>query len=126
MSYLDDELRSALQKKDAPPGFTDRVLSRIAASEKAEVVPQKSLLRFFKLPRTRWGLAAAAAVLLIVFTVIRFEPVPGPPGTNPPVAQDDGQLAKEQLMLALRITSTKLDEVEQKVVRHVSTIPEKF
>jgi hypothetical protein len=89
MSGLDDELRVALKRGDPPPGFAGRVLAR-AESRRAR----------------GWWPAAAAAVLLLAGG-LEFE--------RERRMRIDGELAKKQVVLAIRIASTKLQVLKEKI-----------
>jgi hypothetical protein len=88
---LDDELKLALRRKEPPEGFTDRVLAAIG--EPAAIpVPRRS----------RWRAAVAAALLVAVaaggeaYRIVR---------------------AKQQMLTALHITSAKLRDARNHVMR---------
>jgi hypothetical protein len=101
MDWLEKELSQALERKEPSPDFAARVAARVAAQEisargAAVIVPVRRA-RVFSLPR--W-LPAAAAVLLIAgsgeFAWRRHQ----------------GRVAKEQVMLAMRITADKLNHIQ--------------
>ena len=93
---LDDELRSALQRQEPPPDFAERVMARVAAAP-ARQAPRL----WFRLPATRWAMAMAATVLLAVgcLEYRRYE----------------GERAKSQVLLAVRIAASKLNKAQRKV-----------
>jgi hypothetical protein len=99
MSRLDDALREALRPQDPGPGFTARVLARAAAAPP----PKQSWWWAW-----RWAAAGALASVLFVGGGLEYR-------HEQELRQ--GRLAKQQLMLALRIAGTKLnlalDRVEQ-------------
>jgi len=88
---LDEELRAALERQEPPPGFTERVLAQVAATS---VRPARS-------PWTPW-LAALAASLLLSMGVLEYR-------------HYQGERAKSQVMLALRIAGSKLNKAQKKV-----------
>lgn len=90
MSRLDDELRSALRREQPPPGFAERVLARTASKQPG---------------RPWWAAAIAAGVLLA--GGLEFE--------HQRRIRAQGESAKEQVMLALEITSSKLQFVKEKI-----------
>ena len=107
MSYSDEELKGALRRRELPGGFAERVLARIAAEEAAQSVPQRELWqRFFTQSLVLWAAAAALAGALIVGG-IQYRRVQR--------ERAEGEAAKQQLMLALRITSRKLQLAKAKV-----------
>ena len=107
MSYLDEELKGALRRRELPGGFAERVLARIAAEEAAQSAPQReSWLRFFTQSLVRWAAAAALAGALIAGG-IQYKRVQR--------ERAEGEAAKQQLMLALRIAGRKLQLAKAKV-----------
>ena len=88
---MDNELKAALRRKEPPEGFTERVM---AAIDRAGVAAEP--------PRRRWRYAAAAAMLVAVlaggeaYRVVR---------------------AKQQMLTALHITSAKLRDARNHVMR---------
>lgn len=90
MTNFDDELKDAFARREAPDGFTDRVMARVAAENK-KVVP-------IRRAPARWAAIAAAAVVLVtggLYEQKRQERI-------------RGEHAKDQLMLAIGITEQKL------------------
>ena len=112
MSRLDDELKNALHREAPPSGFEARLLARLAA----EPQPKARLAGWFRLPdlrlplMTRW--AFAAALCLVFVAGFHFEAE-----RRERVQQERvvGEAAKDQLMLALRVTGTQLQIVHDKV-----------
>lgn len=139
MSRMEEELKQALRREDPGPDFADRVLARIAALPAAapeaapETVPQKAdwwqkLLLFFQsfgqslgqslslTPQLKLAMAGAlaCAVLVSAVGIQRYR------AHERALAEAaEGQKAKEQVMLAMRIASAKLN-VAQKKVRETS------
>jgi hypothetical protein len=89
---MDNELKAALRRKEPPEGFTERVLAAIDRDDAAAARP----------PRRRWRYAAAAAVLVATmaggeaYRIVR---------------------AKQQMLTALHITSAKLRDARNHVMR---------
>ena len=107
MNYSDEELKGALLRREPPGGFTERLLARIAAEEAAQSAPQReSWPRFFTQPLVRWAAAAALAGALIAGG-IQYRRVQR--------ERAEGEAAKQQLMLALRIAGRKLQLAKAKV-----------
>jgi hypothetical protein len=88
---LEDELRSALRRKEPSPEFTERVLARVAGRP----------LRRASRPWVRWVAAMAASILLAA----------GAMGYR----QYQGERARSQVLLALRIAGGKLNKAQKKV-----------
>jgi len=99
MASLDDELRSALRRREPSPDFAARVMARVSA---APVRPARQ-------PWVRWVAAMAAALLL---TVGGLE-----------YREYQGERAKDQVLLAMRIAGSKLNKAQRKVqmLTHRST-----
>jgi hypothetical protein len=95
MNQVERDLREALRRRDPPSDFADKVLARTRQSESNRSQPIWS-----------WLAAAAAVVLLIVggATYIQEQR-----------RQAEGVRAKEQLMVALRITGAKLHDARVKI-----------
>jgi len=92
MDWLEDELKEALRRKEPSPDFEARVTA--AAGRRRPVIAMPP-----------W-LAAAAALLVIT-------------GAGAGYRYHQGQVAKEQVMLAMRLAGSKLNRVQaqMKVVR---------
>jgi hypothetical protein len=88
MDGLEEELRRALARRDAPPGFAGRVLGEAERRR-----PRRSA--------RRW-LAVAASLALMAGSAAGWR-------------QYQGAVAKRQVMLALRITAEKLNRIQTQV-----------
>ena len=95
MSPFDNDLREALSRKEPRPGFADRVLARARESE--------SRRRFSMM----WRWAAAAAVLVLITAGLALY--------QERLRRLEGEKVKEQVMLALRVTGSKLLEIRTHV-----------
>jgi hypothetical protein len=119
MSFeLERTLRETLQREEPAAAFTERLLARIAAEEGASAPSQaetvrenrwQQFLKLFQLPALHWATAGALACLLLVgaLGVQRYRE------QQREIAE--GERAKEQVMLALRIASSKLNTAQRKV-----------
>ncbi len=94
MTRLEDELRAALQREDPPAGFTDRVLTLAA---RRELSLWSRFIDAFAVPRLRWASAVVAVLVIASGVGLRIEEQ----------RRAEGEAAKRQVMLALRITSEK-------------------
>lgn len=94
MNQLERDLRESLSRRQPPPGFADRVLARTRQSE-----PR----------RISWAWLAAAAMVLLMIGGIGF--------VREQRRQAEGERAKQQLMAGLRITGSKLSEVQSRLAR---------
>ncbi|MGD0362274.1 MAG: hypothetical protein ABSC93_15470 [Bryobacteraceae bacterium] len=88
---LEDELRSAFKRREPSPDFTERVLARVAAA------PGRREPR----PWIRWAVPIAAALLLAAGSL--------------EYRHYQGERAKTQVMLAVRIAGSKLNKAQKKV-----------
>ena len=105
MNDLDRQLKQALRRCEPSHGFADRVLATLAKEqvESARRRPQK-ILQF---PMLRW---AIAAIVLIGFGMgIAYH------AHEAQVEQARALAARQQVMVALRITGSKLRIAKQKV-----------
>jgi len=94
MNQLERDLRESLRRKEAPAGFADRVLARTSRHEA---------------PRTSWVWLAAAALVLLMIGGVTF--------VQEQRRQAEGERAKQQLIAGLRITGSKLSEVQSRLSR---------
>jgi anti-sigma-K factor RskA len=97
---LERELHESLTARSAPLGFTTRVMARIDARKKSAAA---------RVPLWRWvtAVAALAATCLALVVGGRYE--------RQRQEQIEGEHAREQVILALRITHSTLEEVRLKV-----------
>ncbi len=93
---LEMQLRAALARKEPPPGFAGRTMARVERPPRAGA--------------NRWVSFALAAALLLSFGVAGVHRA----RQRQQVRADE---AKQQLMLALRITSAKLAVVDKVLER---------
>jgi hypothetical protein len=102
MDRLERELSQALERKEPSPDFARQVAARVAAQEGAPMAAPLAIgarrPRMFSLPR--W-LPVAAAVLVIA----------GSGGVA--WRRHQGMVAKDQVMLAMRITAGKLNHIQE-------------
>jgi len=98
MNHFEPDLREALKHREPPTGFADRVLERARASERHA----KS-----------WLWVAAAALILAMAGGGLF--------LQQRQRQIENEAAKEQLMVALRITGSKVRLVQ----KHLSAIQQR-
>jgi hypothetical protein len=118
MNRFDDELKNALRREEPSPDFTDRVMARVAELKKREKQGEKTgwlrrLAEFFQPPQMKWAMAGAMAIVLLVagFGVYRSRE-----NERRRLAEiAEGEQAKEQVMLAMRIASAKLNVAKKKV-----------
>jgi hypothetical protein len=103
---LDNALKNALRRQQAPEGFADRVLTRVANQGATQNPTRDSWLTLFAQPLVRWAALAAIATAMILGVVhvqnVRRE-------------RAEGEAAKQRLILALRIAGSKLQLAKAKV-----------
>jgi hypothetical protein len=117
MHFSEDDLRAALERKEPGAGFTQRVMARISQAEaKAPVAPaRKGLFTGWWRLKPRPALAfAMTAVLLTIGSWIGYQQYRRHV-VEAQMEKDREELATKQAVLALRITSAKLNHVFQKV-----------
>jgi hypothetical protein len=99
MDDFEKELRAQLQARSAPGGFTDRVMARVPMRQ----APRGTFLGF-GLPVWRWAVAAMLVAVMVLGGLERDHQ-----------RRVAGERAREQVLLALRITGSALRDVQQKV-----------
>jgi hypothetical protein len=107
MSYLEDDLKTALRRTEPPEGFANRVLARANGPAAAEPSWWQYLTVLVRPPRVQWvALSLIVSVMIPAAGVYRKERQ----------ARAEGEKAKEQLVFAMRVTGSKLHRVHQKVL----------
>lgn len=103
--HLENELRRALRPEAPPAGFAERVLQRVdEAQARSAGRGWKGWQRYFAAPALRWAAAGALCVAAVGAYEIRER------------EQLAGEEAKRKVMLALRITSAKMQHAESRAV----------
>ena len=100
---LEHLLRQGLRPRQTPAGFTARVMARVPETSPAPSIQKK---RTFGVPAMRW---ATAAALLVV--------AGGSYWQHEQKERVAGERARGQLILALRMSATTLNDVQHKVLR---------
>ena len=107
MSYLGDDLKMALRRKEPPEGFASRVLARASGPVQAPPSWWQYLMVLVHPPRVQWvALSLIVSFMIPAAGVYRKERQ----------ARAEGERAKEQLVFAMRMTGNKLHRVHQKVL----------
>jgi len=104
-NLLEDALRNAIRREDAPEGFALRVLARADQQNPAHEA-RTSWLSIFSQPLVRWVAFATVSICLVIGGVHY---------RNLQRQRIQGEAAKQQLMLALRIAGSKLQLAKSKV-----------
>ena len=131
MQFSEDDLRSALQRKDPGPEFTQRVMARVNQQEHAKPVPAKPKAVNSKewwshfadewLAPSGWrpAIVCAMAVVLMVTAawigIERYQSYIEQVRNHKVQEEKQARNAEQQAVRALRITSAKLNHVFQKV-----------
>jgi hypothetical protein len=105
LNDIDKQLRDALSRCSPPAGFTDRVLARAAAQGKRPA--WRPWLFRLGWPTLRWVTVPTLAAMLVTgvgyhFYELRKQEV-------------EARVARDQVLLALRITGSKLKLAKEKV-----------
>ena len=111
MSRLEDELKKALRRVEPPAGFADRVLARAATAGTRETnVVRDGGLGVSGMGGLRWAAACAMCIALAASGVLYEHDL----------QRRRGEEAKDKLMLALRITGTKL-QIAQESLKEIDS-----
>jgi len=100
MTQMDHELKRALRRVEPPAGFAGRVLAR-AANENQGRPPSRGFRGFVA------GFAAAAALAIVVSGGLRYRAEQR--------RQAQGEEARRQVLLSLRIAGSKLQAIQAKL-----------
>lgn len=93
MSWLEQELRSSMKRRTPPPGFADRVLTRVNARQPAK--------------RFDWQWAAAIAASIVIAA--------GGYGYRQEQRRQEAERVQAEVRLAFEITQEKLELVKTKL-----------
>jgi anti-sigma-K factor RskA len=99
MSQFERDLRESLRRREPPPGFAGKVIAR------AHEIDKRRETRSFWMSSWRWVTAAAAVVMLIAGISVYQEHR----------RQVEARQSKEQLILALQITGSKMRVVQERL-----------
>jgi hypothetical protein len=118
MNRFDEELKLALRREEPSPDFTDRVMARVAELRKREKQGEgagwlRRLAEFFQPAQMKWAMAGAMAILLVIAGFGVHHRRENERKRLAEIAE--GERAKEQVMLAMRIVSAKLNVAQKKV-----------
>jgi len=124
MQFSEDDLRSALQRKDPGPEFTQRVMARVAQQTASKTGNAKGMERagwqsWFAV--SSWRPVMAGAIAAVIFAIMAWIGIERYQSNIEQVrnqkVQEEMQArnAEQQAVRALRITSAKLNHVFQKV-----------
>jgi len=106
MNQIEEQLKNALCRQDAPPDFTEQVLARVAEHNSSPQIRCDPWWSIFTRPRVRWAAITATAASIVIGGIYH---------NNVRRERAKGEAAKQQLMLALRIAGSKLQLAKAKV-----------
>jgi hypothetical protein len=115
MNDLENELRSALKRKDPRANFAEDVLARIVREPAPRGGWRESLAAIWSAPHLRWAAATALACLVLVVGIVHWQRVKR--------ERAQAETARAQLMQALRIASSKLNGTWKKVQEPEQHVP---
>jgi hypothetical protein len=103
---FDDELKAALKRREPPEGFAERVLARTQSPAATRLPSWRERWGWWLIPgrRPSWVTAGVIAALLLVASGVEYQ------------HRRQGELAKQQVMLALEIAGSKLNYVQKKAL----------
>lgn len=105
MKDIDQELKQALGRCEPSEGFADRVLARLEEEQPQTV--RRPKFRLLHWPVLRWAIAAVVLISVGIGFAYRAH--------EQRIEEANALAAKQQVMLALRITSSKLRVAKQRV-----------
>ncbi len=107
MSHLEDQLKSALGRQEPAEDFAARVLRRIAQPAPRSWLDELTIL--FRPPRLQWVAASLVISVVVPFAALEYR--------HERQIRVQGQMAKQQLVLGLRIAGTELHRAQKQVQR---------
>ena len=107
MSYLEDDLKMALQRPEPSGDFVNRVLARVNQPPPPEPTWWERLAVLLRPPRLQW-VAACIILSVMIPTGVQYR--------KEQRMRAEGEKAKEQLMFAVRVAGNRLHRVQQKVL----------
>ena len=107
MSNLENDLNAALRRVEPPENFTERVLARLNDPVR-EPSWWEPLLALLQPPRIQWVALSLLASILIPVGAVQYH--------REMRQRAEGEMAKKQLVLAVRVAGNKLHRVQQKVL----------
>jgi hypothetical protein len=107
MNDFDRQLKNALRRCEPSANFANRVLAHVAAEKSDHDLHARSPRTLWRWPTMRWAVAAAMLLLIAGGAGYRIH--------EQRVEEAQALTAKRQVMLALRITNSKLRLVKERV-----------
>jgi hypothetical protein len=102
---FDDELKAALKRREPPEGFAERVLARAQAPAAARQPSWRERWAWL-IPTRRpaWVAAGVVAAMLLAASGVEYHRL------------RQGELARQQVILALEIAGSKLNYVQKRAL----------
>ena len=107
MNDFDSLLKKALSKKEPPLGFLSRFQKRMPKHRWNPSNWLEGVRKLLLFPKMRWAAGGLATILLLAVGYFQFQ--------SQRRARWEGERAKEQLVLALRVTNERLGFVQKKL-----------
>jgi ABC-type xylose transport system permease subunit len=112
------KLKQALARSDPPEGFAERVMDRVARGEAPQPQPSRwPLLGWLLAPAWRTALAGALACLLLLTAGLAYRE--HRLRLKAEAERARAEQAREELILALRITGVQLNRARNIVLRQM-------
>ena len=108
MSYLEDDLKIALQRTEPSEDFVNRVLARVNQPPPPEPSWWEQLTVLLRPPRLQWVAASVILSIMIPVASVQYR--------KEQRMRAEGEKAKEQLMFAMHVAGSRLHRVQQKVL----------
>lgn len=115
MSPLDDELKKALRRKEPSDDFESRVMRRIRSLPPSSMHWWEKAISSFRPLHWRWAAVAAMVCFGVWLGIAQYQ--------KEREVRLQGEKAKEQVMLALHIASTKLNHAQRALVERNARSP---
>lgn len=107
MTDLEKQLRSSLRRTAPSAGFTGRVLSELRRQQAASGAVPGIWRKMVAWASLRWAAAALSGALVLSVAAYQYR--------SYRLSQADAELAKQRVILALRIASAELNKVRRLV-----------
>ena len=108
MSYLEEDLRIAMRREEPPEDFAERVLARL----KWPATPQYSCWELLSVllrpPRVQWVALCVIFSIMIPAASVQYRKLVE--------RRAEGERAKQQLVVAVRVAGSKLHSVQKRVL----------
>jgi hypothetical protein len=107
MNAFEEKLRTAMRRINPPQGFAEKVLARTESLPKPGAKGWRPFSFYLSKPLLRWAVVGATICMLIVAAMVHQR--------RQEHLRKQGEMARVQVMQALRIASVKLNLARQRV-----------